>query len=499
MQSQSPRFGEEQLSASSWLDELEQARRAQQRLLTLYGDVGESRLYAILSAPGQRRVLALPVSAAMTFPDMAGIFPSAARMQRSLRDLTGLQAVGDDVDHRPWLRHGWPDSYAPLRDTQILPPPWQDLPYEFVRVHGRGVHEIAVGPIHAGTIEPGHFHFSVVGEKVLRLEAHLGYKHKGLLQMAQQRSWAQLPALLARFCGDSTVAVSWAYAQAVEQLAGCSLSMSHELWRALLLERERIANHLGDLGALAQDAGWALGMTWFSSLREQFLRQQKQYFGHRLMMDCIYPGGVKLLAPTQALAAMAQACRALAVDVHKLRQLYARHDGLQERFLTTGRISPEQAWRWGATGLVARAAGIDQDSRRDLPWGAYHDSPVQVAVHQGGDVAARVELRFDEVLESLRLIEQEFLPRLQSEEPLPPASTTLLRPLAGHAWGSVEAWRGELCVALHVRDGQLASLHVHDPSWHHWPLLEHAIMDNIVADFPLINKSFNLAYAGCDL
>ncbi len=491
------RFVAHALSAPAWRASLEQAAEAGDTLLCLYADAGSRTLYAIVKRPGQHDVMSLSLAAGEDYPDIADLYPAADRWQRVVAEMTGLLAVGEQVDRRPWLRHGWPASFVPLRDVPPASLPWQDRPYNFIRVTGPGVHEIAVGPVHAGTIEPGHFRFSVVGEKVLRLEERLGYTHKGIEWMATQRPIEEVAPLVARSCGDSTVAMSWAYAQALEELTGCAVPPAAELWRAVLLERERIANHLGDLGAVAQDAGWALGMTWFSSLRERWLRGQRHYFGHRLMMDCIRPGGVHLRDAPSALHEMSAEYAHLRQEVSALRDLYGAHEGLQERLLGTGCLSAQQASRCGVIGLVGRASGQDQDLRRDLPWGIYQALTVPVALHGSGDVAARVAVRFDEIQNSLLLLE-ELTQRLQAEQT---STLTELPALPMHAcaWGAVESWRGELICALHVVAGKLTRLHLHEPSWNNWPALEWAIMGNIVADFPLINKSFNLAYAGCDL
>ncbi len=491
------RFVASSLSASAWWDCLQQAAATGAPLLDLYAQAETRTLHAVLKRPQQRQVISLSLADGEKYPDISGLYPVARRWQRVIAEMTGLEAAGDSIDRRPWLRHGWPTSVVPLRDTPPADLPWQDRLYDFVRVAGPGVHEIAVGPVHAGTIEPGHFRFSVVGEKVLRLEERLGYTHKGIELMATQRPIEQVPALVARSCGDSTVALSWAYAQALEELTGCVPPLAAELWRAVLLERERIANHLGDLGALAQDAGWALGMTWFSTLRERWLRCQRHYFGHRLMMDCILPGGVHLRNTSQALREMGAEYARLSQEVDALHDLYAGHEGLQERLIGAGCLSTEQASRCGVIGLVGRASGLDQDLRRDLPWGIYQTMSVKVALHTSGDVAARVAVRFDEIQNSLQLLDE--LTRCLSTTGeagwiAPPAL-----PTNGCAWGAVESWRGELLCALHLVDGKLTRLHLHEPSWNNWPALEWAIMGNIVADFPLINKSFNLAYAGCDL
>lgn len=434
------------------------------------------------------------------YPDLSTTFPAAGRMQRAAADLSGVRAAGA-ADTRPWLNHGtWPAGFFPLQHPAAdSPPPGQVADYPFVRVEGDGVHEIAVGPVHAGIIEPGHFRFSVVGEKVLRLEERLGYTHKGTEQRFMRLPPLEGYRLAGRVSGDSTVAHAWAYCMALESAAGCEIPHRAAWLRALLLERERVANHLGDLGALGNDAGFAVALAQFSRLREDWLRQSKDLTGHRLMMDCVVPGGVTFDVDAGAAARLAAQCEGIERELQSLRAIYDEHAGLQDRFAGAGRVSAELAVRLGLTGLAARASGQPRDLRCDQPWLPYHALAVKAAIHAGGDVAARVAVRFDEAFESLRLIRT-----LVAGLPAGPACVTLqLPPVAARGAGWVEGWRGEVLVALEleVRDGQarVRRCHCHDPSWQNWPVIEHAVIGNIVPDFPLINKSFNLSYSGHDL
>jgi Ni,Fe-hydrogenase III large subunit/Ni,Fe-hydrogenase III component G len=433
------------------------------------------------------------------FPDLSAIFPCAQRMQRAMADLSGLQADGD-ADPRPWLDHGlWGRARIPLQhDFAAALPSGAGMPaeYAFVRVEGDGVHEIAVGPVHAGIIEPGHFRFSVVGEKVLRLEQHLGYVHKGI-----ERRFTELPPVAAsrlagRVSGDSTVAFAWAYCMALESACGCNIPLRAAWLRALMLERERVANHLGDLGALGNDAALAFGLAQFARLREDWQRLSDAAFGHRLMMDAVVPGGCAHDLSPELGDRLRQQCQAVAREVVDLQQIYDNHAGLQDRFLGTGRVAPPLAAQLGLAGLAGRASGQAFDLRCDHPWAPYDEVDVRMATHRDGDVAARVAMRFEELAESLRLI-RHFCDHLPSGA----VRTGLREPHAaalGAGW--VEGWRGEVFVALELgADGRIVRCHCHDPSWQNWPVLEHAVIGNIVPDFPLINKSFNLSYSGHDL
>ena len=430
-------------------------------------------------------------------PDLTPFFPAAGRLQRAAFDLTGIQWDGED--QRPWLRHtAWHDGVFPLRRDFAAAPAELLEPdaYAFVKVEGEGVHEIAVGPVHAGIIEPGHFRFQVVGEKVLRLEERLGYVHKGIEKRFEAFTVAEGFELAGRVSGDSTVAYAWAYAQAAESLARHTVPPRAAALRALCLERERVANHLGDLGYLGNDGGFAFGLAQFSRLREDVLRANLRAFGHRLLMGVVMPGGVARDVTSDVVAALREQCGALEREVQRLRDIYDEHAGLQDRFRACGHVTPATAAQLGLAGLAGRSSGQPLDLRRAFPIGPYDALDVRPAVRNEGDVAARVAVRFDEVFESLRLMRAllDRLPEGAVAAPLPAVPAYAL------GIGYVEGWRGPVFVALEAGpDGTIRRCHPHDVSWQNWPVLEHAVIGNIVPDFPLINKSFNLTYSGHDL
>ncbi len=437
-------------------------------------------------------------AAETSYPGLTDLFPAANRMQRAAADLTGLRAR--DPDTRPWLRHAaWPSDFLPLVAGNTDDPSGDELrpdDYEFVRVTGDGVHEIPVGPVHAGIIEPGHFRFSVVGEKVLRLEERLGYAHKGIERLFSRLPLLEGHRLAARVSGDSAVAYSWAYCQALEGLAASKIPARAAYLRALALEAERIANHLGDLGALGNDAGFAFGLAQLSRLKELWLRATQAGLGGRYLLDFVVPGGVAWDARPEDLAELAARARGIDAEVKTVRDIFDEHAGVRDRFVGTGIVTSDLATHLGLVGLAARASGNQRDLRADLPCEPYGALGVRKVVRSEGDVAARVAVRFDELAESVRLVAS-----IAADMPPGSVRTDVATPPAGAtAVGAVEGWRGPVLVALTSgEDGGIRRCHPHDPSWQNWPALEHAIIGNIVPDFPLINKSFNLSYSGHDL
>ena len=454
-------------------------------------------LHAVAIAPPRVLLISVPITDGnRQYPGVEDVFPSASRMQRAVFDLCGLRST--DRDTRPWLRHAaWPADAFPLVADPMPSPPQSPIDdYAFVRVEGDGVHEIPVGPVHAGIIEPGHFRFSVVGEKVLRLEERLGYVHKGI-----ERRFTELPILeghrlAARVSGDSGVAYAWAYCQALEQMTAIVVPRRAAHLRALALELERIANHVGDLGALGNDAGFAFGLAQFSRLKERLLRATEQALGRRYLLDFVVPGGTHHdLAPAGAVA-LDECMVQLANEVSVLRGIYEEHTGVRDRFAGTGTVLPELATWLGLVGIAGRASGQALDLRVDAACAPYDELSVLRCVQQDGDVLARVNIRFDELFESLRLVRQ-LLRAMPSGESV--VAVPVPEPGAVGV-GFIEAWRGPVIVGLEAGpDGSIRRCHPQDPSWHNWPALEHAVIGNIVPDFPLINKSFNLSYSGHDL
>jgi Ni,Fe-hydrogenase III large subunit len=426
------------------------------------------------------------------YPSVSQHHPPAFRLERTIHDLFGLVAEGSS-DTRPWLDHNRWGVRFPLGDRiDALP---QASPYRFLPAEGDGLHQIAVGPVHAGTIEPGHFRFTASGETVVRLEQRLGYAHKGIEGLMMGASLERAAQLAGRVSGDSTVAYAFAFSRAVE----AALEMvvpDRAVWlRALLAELERLAHHLGDIGGICNDASFTLMHALCSVLREDVLRASNTAFGHRLMRDIIVPGGV-----THDLNDEGTEIIRATLDIIRLRfpalvELYDNTASLQDRTVDTGLLKPALAKQYAAGGYIGRASGRSFDARRTLAYPPYDSLRFDVPVLREGDVNARVWIRVREVEQSLSLIDQ-ILDRLP-EGPLRATADQVREPREGMA--IVEGFRGDVLVWLRLRDGRVEQCHLRDPSWFQWPLLEAAIEGNIVADFPLCNKSFNCAYSGHDL
>jgi Ni,Fe-hydrogenase III large subunit len=421
--------------------------------------------------------------------------PPALRLERAIHDLFGLEPEGCP-DARPWLDHGRWGVTAPLgRAQQTIS---AAAPYAFLPVEGESLHQIPVGPVHAGIIEPGHFRFTAYGETVVRLEERLGYVHKGIESLMRGAPLARAARLAGRTSGDSTVAYAIAFARAVEAALGREPPPRADWLRALMGELERLANHLGDIGAICNDATFVLMHAQCGILRERVLRAAELAFGHRLMMDKVVPGGVAADLSAEGRAAL----RGLVAEIrHVFPGLASLYDGaasLQDRTVGTGTLNPVLARQYAAGGFVGRASGRAFDSRRAPGYPPYDTLEFEVPALVEGDVNARVWIRIREIEQSLRLIDQ-----LLDRMPEGPIALDLGTPrLEGPAEGMalVEGFRGDVFVWLRLaEDGSVERCHLRDPSWFQWPLLEAVIENNIVADFPLCNKSFNCSYSGHDL
>ncbi len=427
-----------------------------------------------------------------SYPSIGRQHPPALRLERAANDLFGLVADGLP-DTRPWLDHNYWGVRFPLGER--VDALTNAAPYRFLPVEGDGLHQIAVGPVHAGIIEPGHFRFTASGETVVRLEQRLGYTHKGVEGLMTGASLERAVQLAGRVSGDSTVAYAYAFSKAAE--AALELVVpDRAVWlRALLAELERLANHLGDIGAICNDASFALMHAHCSVLRESVLRAAGAAFGHRMMRDIIVPGGVTRDLNDHGSEIIQATLDNIRLRFPALVELYDNTASLQDRTVDTGLLKPELAKQYAVGGYIGRASGRSFDARRTLAYPPYDSLRFEVPVLNEGDVNARVWIRVREVEQSLTLIDQ-ILNGLPEGASATPAAH---RREASEGMAIVEGFRGDVLVWLRVRDGQVERCHLRDPSWFQWPLLEAAIEGNIVADFPLCNKSFNCSYSGQDI
>ena len=469
-----------EVTEDGWREAIEQLAAGSRTLLGLWGDPPNVHMALLLDETTNDIAVIRYACRDGTFPSVGARHPPAIRLERAIRDLHGLDAIGA-VDRRPWLDHSAD-------------------PYPFLPAEGESLHQIAVGPVHAGIIEPGHFRFTANGETVVRLEQRLGYVHKGIESLMGGATIDKAARLAARTSGDSTVAYSIAFAHAIEAALAVEPPPRARHLRALMAELERLANHFGDIGAVCNDASFSLMHAHCGILRERVLRAAAACFGHRLMMDRVVPGGVTADINVDG----ANLIRALLADVRlqfpPLVELYDNTASLQDRTAATGVVSAELVSQFGASGYVGRASGRNFDARKAPGYPPYDRLEFTVPVLAAGDVNARVWIRIREVEQSLSLIEQ-ILAGLPGG-PIVVAIGDGDRERGGgssEGLGLAEGFRGDVFVWVRLVALKVARCHLRDPSWFQWPLLEAAIEGNIVADFPLCNKSFNCSYSGHDL
>ena len=480
------------VSADIWSEAAQQLQGGHLTLLGLWGEPGIVHMAVLDEGTWQGAVLTYRCIDGR-FPSVGRLHPPAIRLERTVADLFGLAADGAP-DTRGWLDHGQWGLTQPLV-ARTPAPRRAGTDYRFLTVEGEGLHQIPVGPVHAGIIEPGHFRFTANGEAVARLEERLGYVHKGIEALMAGATIARGNQLAQRTSGDSVVAYGIAFARAAEAGLGIE-APPRALWlRALMAELERIAHHFGDFGAICNDASFPVMHAQCGILREHVLRAANAAFGHRLMRDCVVPGGVAADIRADGRDAIAALLDEIRRSLPRLISLYDNTTSLQERTVTTGIVKPALAKQWAPGGHVGRASGRNFDTRRDLAYAPYDQLEFEVPVLHQGDVNARVWIRIREIGQSAALIEQ-----ILSGMP----DGDILRVMASAAGAEgvalAEAFRGDVLIWLRIgANGLIERCHLRDASWFQWPLLEAAIEGNIVADFPLCNKSFNCSYSGHDL
>jgi Ni,Fe-hydrogenase III large subunit/Ni,Fe-hydrogenase III component G len=480
------------------------------RLMSLFASdernaTGRFLVHDIWSLPSLRTFLhvSAPVDpAAPSYPSIAAKHPAANWFEREVMDLFGLTPAGHPNPARVALHDDWPDGAWALRkdfpSDRIVPRVEGDF-HPFRPVTGEGVFQVPVGPVHAGVIEPGHFRFGVAGEPVLYLQLRLFYVHKGIEKRFERLPWRHGLFLAESISGDTAVGHALAYAHAIERLANVTVPSRARALRVVLLELERIYNHTADIGALATDVAFTVPASRAQVLREGLLRIQDTLFGTRLLRGTIALGGVTRDLSPQGCDTLRGFLRAFERDFDDLITLLIDAGTFTDRVDGTGILTNQAASDLGIVGIAARASGVDADFRRDHPHDAYEGLRFEVPVEEGGDVRARLMVRAREVEQSLVILHQvlDTLPE-HGATPLVARLPDQL-PARASALGWAEAWRGPCThwVATDERS-QLTRVKVTDPSFLNWPGLVHAVPGNIVPDFPVINKSFNLSYSGND-
>ncbi|MBF0457027.1 MAG: NADH-quinone oxidoreductase subunit C [Nitrospirae bacterium] len=432
------------------------------------------------------------------FPSLVKHFVPAYRFERQIRSLMGVIPSGHP-DSRPWIKfEDWPEDAWPLRKSfdAATKMPRLDGQYAWLRAEGEGVYEIPVGPVHAGIIEPGHFRFQAVGETIINLEERLGYVHKGIEKRFESMTWETAVKLAGRVSGDTTVAHSMAYCMALESMTHSDVPVRAKWLRALFLERERIANHIGDIGAICNDAAFAFMIYQCSRLKEVMIANNLKLFGHRFMMDRVIPGGVTVDIDAAAKQEILTELDYLSEQFDVIVRIYEESSSLEDRVRNTGILTSELARELCTVGIVARASGLNVDCRVHNPFPPYDSIGIVSPVLTAGDVHARVWVRVEEIRDSIRLIR-----RILGQIPHSPIAARCNTPLPETTgFAAVEGWRGEIIYWLACgQKGEINRCMVRDPSSVNWLALEQAIKGNIVPDFPLCNKSFNQSYSGHDL
>jgi Ni,Fe-hydrogenase III large subunit len=469
----------------AWRDELSQRLARGARVLLHYGRRAPEGVWvtSVLQATdrsvsGHRTLATLEAG----YPALTPQWPAFHAFERELHEQTALPFA----DH-PWLK--------PIRYEGSQPSAMSAHP--FYVIEGKEVHEVAVGPIHAGVIEPGAFRFMCLGEQVYHLEIQLGYQHRGVEQRLLEGDPCRLAALVETIAGDTSIAHCWAYSAAVESLAGCESSMEIDVARAVALELERVAMHLAALSGLAADIGFLQGATTYGRLRTTAINASMSLCGSRFGRGALRPGGVGMLFDAERRARLRASLELLQRDLGIINECFLGARTVQHRLRSVGVLGRAQAGELGIVGHAARASGITIDARQGVRWGAYQELPIRSDLLEAGDCWARTRLRILELESSLVWL-SEILARYSTWE----YSRTPVAALAPSRLvvALVEGWRGEVVHALETdAAGRLAHYKVQDPSLRNWMAVALAMRGSEISDFPICNKSFDLSYSGHDL
>ncbi|MCI0746464.1 MAG: NADH-quinone oxidoreductase subunit C [Verrucomicrobia subdivision 3 bacterium] len=480
-------------------------RKWNARLVSFFADdarpgEGAFHLYYVfaLDAAHGFIVLRVPVSPDKPeFISLTNAIHAVNWQEREVQDMFGLKLLGHPNPRRCALHDHWPEVY-PLRkdfDLRATLPPFQGEHHKFRAVEGEGVFQVPVGPVHAGIIEPGHFLFSVAGEPVLYLQLRLFYVHKGTEKLFESLPVPHCVRLAESISGDSSFAHATAFCYAVERAADVEAPPRARALRTACLELERIYNHLADIGAICTDVAFVTANMHAMRLKERVLRVNERLAGNRLLRGMACLGGVRFDWDTEQLRALADLVNELETELNSLVELIRGSSSTRDRLETTGVLKPELARDLGIVGIAGRASGFDHDLRRDFPHAFYDKVQFTVPVFSEGDVQRRMAVRREELYQSFSIIRQ-LLERLP---PGPICAPLAEVPPDRTALGYVEGWRGEIFHWVRTAPGnRLARCKIKDPSLQNWPSLSEAILGNIVPDFPVVNKSFNLSYSGTD-
>ena len=435
------------------------------------------------------------------FPSVASVIHEAWNYERKIRTFFGLDPKGL-LDERPIILHdNWPKNLFPLRKDFN----WNKRPdkakgsYEFQKVEGEGIYEIPVGPIHAGIIEPGHFRFNVAGEEILLLEARLGFAHKGSEKLFEILPMDAKLKLSEKISGDSSFSHSLAFCQAIENLAGINVPERAKYLRVVFAELERLANHLGDIGAIMIDTGFNFGGANGARLREMVMRINERLSGSRFLRGVNIIGGAMKDIDKENQNKLAEELQNIIKDFSEVISIAENSSSLLNRLKDTGILNYQIVKDYGVVGVAAKAIGIERDARADYPYAAYDKLNIDISTGHGGDVYARFSVRVKEVYSSFEIIKKALVCFSESGQ-IASASTNIVLKKNTIAVSIVEGWRGDIIyfVATDL-EGNINRVDVRDPSFLNWAAVGHAGPGNIVPDFPLINKSFNLSYSGNDL
>ncbi|MDD4308133.1 MAG: NADH-quinone oxidoreductase subunit C [Thermoplasmata archaeon] len=426
-------------------------------------------------------------------------FPTACLYEREIRDGFGIEFINAKDNRRLFLHENYPKEFHPLRKTfrnrpvETIQPVPPDEEYQFKKVHGEGVYQIPVGPVHAGIIEPGHFRFSVIGESIYNLEVRMFWKHRGIEKLAEGKTPEQAAALAEAVSGDETAANTWAYCTAVERISGMLVPPRAEHLRLIFAEMERIYSLLGDMAGMSIDVAYPVGACPFFNLREEILRWNDNLSGSRFYKGAFVIGGIRKDVSAEKLTELTQYLKSFSERYEDAVRSLLAQPSVIDRFDTTGVVRSELVAPLNLTGPIARASGVPTDVRIDHPYGLYSKLIPRIKILDGGDVLCRFNIKADVIKNSVELIE-----RAIGEMPVGPILAES-KVKDGSALSAVESSRGQNVHWVDIRNGKIERYKVRTASFCNWIAIEFAVLNNIVPDFPLINKSMNLSYAGTDL